>query len=255
MPFASPLALNKKTNINTVPVISQIKSAVEACSGDLEAALETQEEFSRKCIFVSQIRSAVEAGLGDCEAALETQVLFASEIDAFPVLSQIKSAVQACCGDMEAASKTQEIFSKECLVVSQVRSAVEAAFGEHTSALQTQKQFLEGPGLSQLGLFAGSILSPLLTTLSITATGFGIEGILAGSPAAALMSSYGGNVAAGSLCAILQSIGACGMSSGLSVGLGVLGGGIGSTLRIQNPVSEDDKIDREEIEFIRYLYQ
>lgn len=45
------------------------------------------------------------------------------------------------------------------------------------------------------------------------------------------------------------------MSSGLSFGLGVLGGGIGSTLLISNPVSEVDKIDREAIEFIRYMYQ
>ena len=102
-------------NVNTVPVISQIKSAVEACGGDHEAALRTQEEFSRKCIVVSQIRSAVEAGLGNSEAALETQLIFASGIDAVPVLSQIKSAVQAGCGDMEAATKTQEVFSKECL--------------------------------------------------------------------------------------------------------------------------------------------
>jgi hypothetical protein len=142
----------KMGNINTVPVISQIKSAVEACSGDLEAALETQEEFSRKCIVVSQIRSAVEAGLGDCEAAFETQVLFASEIDAFPVLSQIKSAVQAWCGDMEAAKETQEIFSKECLVVSQLRSAFEALFVDRATAMRTQLQFFKGPGRSQLAL-------------------------------------------------------------------------------------------------------
>ena len=43
------------------------------------------------------------------------------------------------------------------------------------------------------------------------------------------------------------------MSSGLSFGLGVLGGGIGSTLLISNPVSEVDKL--EAIEFIRYMYQ
>jgi hypothetical protein len=66
-----------------------------------------------------------------------------------------------------------------------------------------------------------------LTASIINAAGFGAGGILAGSPAAALMSSYGANVAAGSLCAILQSIGASGMSIGLSVVLGVLGGCIG----------------------------
>ena len=206
----------------------------------MDSALRTQEEFSRKCIVVSQLRSAVEAGLGDCKAALETQVLFASEIDAVPVLSQIKSAVQAGCGDMDSALRTQENFSKECLVVSQLRSVVEASLGDHSSALQTQKQFLEGHGLAQLGFVGGSILFPLLTTVSILGAGFEAGGILLGSPAAALMSSYGGNVTSGSLCAILQSIGASGMSSGVSASLGLVGGGIGSTLLISNPVSEED---------------
>ena len=228
-------------NINTTPLISQIKSAVEACSGDFEAASRTQEEFSRKCIIVSQIRSAVEAIAGDHEAALDTQLAFSSQIDAVPVLSQIKSAVQAGLGDMDAATKTQEIFSKECLLVSQIRSAVEASLGDPASALQTQKQFLKGPGLIQLGFVGGSILTPLLTAASITAVGFEIGGILAGSPAALLMSSYGGNVTAGSLCAILQSIGASGMSGGLSVGLGALGG-LGSTLLTsKNSDTEEDK--------------
>ena len=165
----------KMGNVNTVPVISQIKSAVEACHGDMDSALRTQEEFSRKCIVVSQLRSAVEAGLGDCKAALETQ-----------------------------------------------------------------KQFLEGHGLAQLGFVGGSILFPLLTTVSILGAGFEAAGILVGSPAAALMSSYGGNVTSGSLCAILQSIGASGMSSGVSASLGLVGGGIGSTLLISKHVSEED---------------
>ena len=232
-------------NINTIPVVSQIKSAVEACGGDLEAARRTQEEFSRKCIVVSQIRSAVEAGLGDFDAALETQLQFASGIDVVPVLSQIKSAVQAGCGDMEAASKTQEAFSKECVIVSQLRSSVEAGLGDFDAASETQLQFLRGTGPIQLGLIGGAILSPLLTAVSIAAIGFGMGGISAGSFAAALMSSYGGNVTAGSLCAFLQSIGASGMSSGLSVSLGVLGGGVGSSLLALNHVAEGDEEEDE----------
>ncbi|KAF9536158.1 hypothetical protein EC957_012345 [Mortierella hygrophila] len=41
--------------------------------------------------------------------------------------------------------------------------------------------------------------------------GFGPGGILAGTAAASIMSSYGGFVTAGSLCAIAQSIGAIGI--------------------------------------------
>ena len=63
-------------NINTVPVISQIKSAVEACHGDIDSALRTQEEFSRKCLEVSQLRSVVEASFGDHSSALQTQKQF-----------------------------------------------------------------------------------------------------------------------------------------------------------------------------------
>jgi hypothetical protein len=40
--------------------------------------------------------------------------------------------------------------------------------------------------------------------------GFGAGGIVAGSVGTALMEMYGGSVGAGSLCAILQSIGAGG---------------------------------------------
>lgn len=114
-------------NVNSVPILSQCKSAIEAMSGDLEAASKTQEEFSKKCIVISQLRSAVEASMGDMNAALETQKEFASGIDGTPVLSQIKSAVQAGVGDMEAAAITQVNFSKQCVVVSQMRSAVEAS--------------------------------------------------------------------------------------------------------------------------------
>lgn len=56
--------------------------------------------------------------------------------------------------------------------------------------------------------------------------GFKTGSIAAGSAAAGLMSTYGGHVAAGSMCASLQSIGAVGLTTGLTVGLGVLGAGL-----------------------------
>jgi len=46
-----------------------------------------------------------------------------------------------------------------------------------------------------------------------TALGFGAAGIVAGTPAAWMMSTYGGSVAAGSAVATLQSIGAVGVTA------------------------------------------
>ena len=42
-------------SINSVPVVSQIKSLVQVISGDAEEAKKTQEEFARKAILVSQV--------------------------------------------------------------------------------------------------------------------------------------------------------------------------------------------------------
>ena len=42
-------------SINSVPVVSQIKSLVQVISGDAEGAKRTQEDFARKGIVVSQV--------------------------------------------------------------------------------------------------------------------------------------------------------------------------------------------------------
>ncbi|CAG8739970.1 11050_t:CDS:2, partial [Ambispora leptoticha] len=60
------------------------------------------------------------------------------------------------------------------------------------------------------GAGAGFFLGPPAVVLAVNAAGFTAEGIAAGSTGAALMSSYGGMVTSGSLCATLQSIGAAG---------------------------------------------
>lgn len=59
----------------------------------------------------------------------------------------------------------------------------------------------------------GGILALVgLVTYGVPAVGFTAAGITAGSLAAKLMSLYGGNVAVGSIVAILQSVGAVGVS-------------------------------------------
>ncbi|KAF9344986.1 ribosomal 40S subunit protein S27A [Mortierella sp. AD094] len=53
--------------------------------------------------------------------------------------------------------------------------------------------------------------APVIFTSAVAAFGFGTGGIIGGTPAAALMASYGGTVTSGSICSTLQSIGAAGL--------------------------------------------
>ncbi|KAF9969280.1 hypothetical protein BGZ73_008463 [Actinomortierella ambigua] len=65
--------------------------------------------------------------------------------------------------------------------------------------------------------------------LAVGALGFGSTVIVAGSKATAIMSSYGGTVTSGSVCAVAQSIGAAGFSVstyGLAGAVGGLAGDI-----------------------------
>ncbi|KAA1078674.1 hypothetical protein PGTUg99_011500 [Puccinia graminis f. sp. tritici] len=74
------------------------------------------------------------------------------------------------------------------------------------------------------GAALGSVATPLLTQASIATAGFGAGGIVSGTPAAALMASYGGSVGSGSACAILQSVGAAGLGvGGIAVAAGAGG--------------------------------
>ncbi|RIA84794.1 hypothetical protein C1645_742061 [Glomus cerebriforme] len=69
------------------------------------------------------------------------------------------------------------------------------------------------------GLIIGTIVIVVLIIYCVPAIfiglvrliGFGVNGIVRGSIAAMIMASYGGRVAVGSACAILQSVGALGV--------------------------------------------
>jgi len=86
-------------------------------------------------------------------------------------------------------------------------------FNEHKTA------FLTG-GLAIGGLLAG----PAIVGGFVGALGFGEAGIAAGSVAAWMMSLHRGTVAAGSLVAILQSVGAAGLGIGGVIASGLCGG-------------------------------
>lgn len=61
------------------PVISQLKSLVQAVAGDTDGARQTQENFIRQMPVVSQLTSAVQAATGDLDGARKTQEQFLSE--------------------------------------------------------------------------------------------------------------------------------------------------------------------------------
>lgn len=84
------------------------------------------------------------------------------------------------------------------------------------------------------GTAAGAIVAVVAAPIVVGAIGFGAGGIVAGSFASWLMSTMalanGGAIAAGSLVATLQSIGAVGMSAGVAAGVAATGAGVGATV-------------------------
>ena len=89
-------------NINTIPVLSQIKSLFVVIGGDEQGAREIQKEFARKGIIASQISSLVAAIKDDPKEAKKIQEEFAFE---FPVADLIASEIFAIKGDKEKAEK------------------------------------------------------------------------------------------------------------------------------------------------------
>ncbi|KAG7334473.1 hypothetical protein KOW79_002880 [Hemibagrus wyckioides] len=81
------------------------------------------------------------------------------------------------------------------------------------------------------GVAAGTVGTVVLAPAVLGLVGFGTAGISAGSIAASMMSSAaianGGGVAAGSLVAVLQSVGAAGFSAATTAGVASTGGVIG----------------------------
>jgi len=65
--------------------------------------------------------------------------------------------------------------------------------------------------------------TPVVITLGVGALGFTATGIAAKTTAAWFMSTYGGTVLAGSLCALGQSIGVVGLGTAATVATGAVG--------------------------------
>ncbi len=93
-------------SVNSIPVISQFKSFLQAISGQIEAAKRTQLDFIHECPVVSQITSFIQACQGNLAAATATQMRFLANLshvaDALPVVGFLKGLVHAILGDMDS---------------------------------------------------------------------------------------------------------------------------------------------------------
>eukprot|EP01032_Pedospumella_encystans_P023751 gene23751-26880_t len=93
-------------SVNSIPVISQFKSFLQAITGQIAAAKKTQLDFIHECPVVSQITSFVQACWGDLAAASATQMRFLANLshvaDALPVVGFVKGLVHAILGDIDS---------------------------------------------------------------------------------------------------------------------------------------------------------
>lgn len=108
-------------NVNSIPVISQAKSAVQAICGDMEGARETQINFIEQAPVISQVNSAIRAIGGDIKGAERVQKRFVNGVsdfaDGIPVVGHIKGGIHYAVGDkkggdaaMKSSSRTVGVF-------------------------------------------------------------------------------------------------------------------------------------------------
>lgn len=92
-------------NTDSLPVVSQTKSLVQAVTGDTEGARKTQQNFLETGIIFSQITSLVQSLNGDNEAARNTQIKFCENLegvcDSLPVVGHIKGGIHYILGQNE----------------------------------------------------------------------------------------------------------------------------------------------------------
>ncbi len=107
--------------VDSIPVVSQTKSVVQAACGDVEGARRTQENFLDTCPVVSQGKSFVQWASDDAEGARQTQLKFAGGVsdfvDGIPVVGHAKGAIHWACGDEEGRDKAMKSASRTVGVV------------------------------------------------------------------------------------------------------------------------------------------
>lgn len=108
-------------NIDSLPVISQVKSLVQVMSGDVDGARHTAENFANTGIVVSQITSLVHVMNGDDEAARETQKHFGKSMESFadsmPAVGHIKGSIHHGLGQTEKGNSAFKSASGSLLTI------------------------------------------------------------------------------------------------------------------------------------------
>lgn len=109
-------------SIDSIPVVSQTKSLVQAVCGDTKGAEQTQKNFLNECIVFSQSKSAIEYFvLKDEEAAQKTQIQYvkgcSNFVDGLPVVGHVKGSIHYLCKDQEGGDNAMRASSRSVGVV------------------------------------------------------------------------------------------------------------------------------------------
>ncbi len=107
--------------VDWIPVVSQLKSGVQAIFGDFEGARKTQETFVDTCPIVSQTKSFGQWIVDDSEGAKETQMKFVGNVsnivDGVPVVGHVKGVVHYACGDKDGGDNAMKSASRTVGVI------------------------------------------------------------------------------------------------------------------------------------------
>ena len=114
-------------NVDSIPVVSQIKSLVQVASGDEEGARNTQNNFlfNNKAPVFSQVSSAIHAIKGDHDKARQVQEEFAKEMlheasvlaDSIPLVGHVKGAIHYATGDTAGGDAAMKSASRNLGVI------------------------------------------------------------------------------------------------------------------------------------------
>ncbi len=106
---------------DSMPVVSQAKSGVQALNGDNKEALDTQKKFLNTCPAVSQGKSFYHWCYGDSDGARETQKKFLQNLgnaaNGIPGIGHAKGAVHYYMNDKEGGDNAMKSASRTVGVI------------------------------------------------------------------------------------------------------------------------------------------
>lgn len=102
--------------VDWIPVLSQLKSAIQWAAGQDEKARATQENFINRCPVVSQVKAGYEVYHGHSEDALETQWQFLENtsylMNSVPIVGHVKGLIHFTWGDYEGSLDAMKLSTR-----------------------------------------------------------------------------------------------------------------------------------------------